>query len=54
MIDKKEFLLDLKVIKRNCLKSQNYDPESDIAYLVTKYNVEWDSLWKKIKELLTI
>lgn len=54
MIDKLEFLRDLKIIKHNCLNQQNYDPEKDIAYLVTKYNVDVDQLWKKIKNLLTL
>lgn len=54
MIDKLEFLRDLKTIKHNCLKQSNYDPEKDIAYLVTKYNVDVDELWKKIKAILSL
>ena len=52
MIDKKEFLKDLKIIKKSCLMEQNYDPIKDIAYLVTKYNVEQEMLWRKIQEIL--
>jgi len=54
MIDKKEFLRDLKTIKKNCISQQNYNPADDIVYLVTKYNIDVDQLWKKIKELLTL
>ena len=33
---------------------QNYNPERDIAYLVTKYNVGVESLWKKIQDILSL
>lgn len=54
MIDKKEFLKDLKRIKRKCLVDSNYDPENDIAILVAKHNLSWKIIWKKIQDLLSI
>lgn len=53
-IDKKEFLKDLKLMKRRCLKEMNYSPEDDIAYIVTKYSLERRIIWMKIRELLSI
>lgn len=54
MIDKKDLLRDLKEMKRKCLKNTNYKPEDDIAYLVAKYNLDWDYIWKRTKKMLTL
>ena len=53
-IEKKEFIKDLRNIKRNCLKDPYYNPENDIAYLVTKYNLSWRIIWRKIQEILSL
>lgn len=52
MIDKHEFLKDLKDMKRSCLGNPCYDPTNDIAYLITKHNLNGRILWKNIKEIL--
>lgn len=54
MIDKREWLNELKRMKRNCLKNTNYNPEPDIAYLITKFNLDSDFIWMKIKKYLSL
>lgn len=52
MIDKTEFIKDLRQMKRNCFRNSNYDPSDDIVYLVIKHNLNWRVLWKQIVEIL--
>jgi hypothetical protein len=54
MIDKREYIRELKRIKRNCINKPDYNPEDDIAYLITKFNMDWDFIWMKIKRILSL
>jgi hypothetical protein len=53
-LDKKSFLKELHDIKQRCLKESNYDPESDIAYLIVKFNLDSGLIWMKIKKYLSL
>jgi hypothetical protein len=54
MLNKGDYIKDLRDIKRRAIRNQNYRPEDDLAYLISKYNMDWEYVWKKIKQLLTV
>jgi hypothetical protein len=54
MIDKRNFIKDLKDIRDRCLRNSNYNPEDDMAYLIAKYNLDWDFIWRRIRKILTM
>jgi hypothetical protein len=54
IVDRTSYARELDDMKRHCIRDQNYNPERDIANLVTKYNLEWRIIWKLIRKELTL
>lgn len=54
MIDRRAFLKDLRTMESRVVSDIRYNPEKDVAHLVSKYNLGWRVIWKQVKKDLTL